>query len=46
MQEGDKSQQSVASLSPLVLSREAGSAELLRQVIRIPEGLASCLLEA
>lgn len=39
MQEGDKPQQLVASASPLVLSRQAASAELLRQVtlaIRIP----------
>lgn len=39
MQEGDQPQQSVASASLLVLSRQATSAELLRQVtlaIRIP----------
>lgn len=47
MQEGDKPQQLVASASPLVLSRQTASTELLRQVtlaIRIPQDLASLLL--
>lgn len=51
MQQGDESQQSVACTSPQVLSRQAASPELQRQVtttpkpVRIPQDLVSCLLE-